>query len=89
MISCWIWLVRDIAGAAEDLDCAVGNPAHHLACEIFGRGRFHDDPLALVLATGRLQHQGASGHGFGLGISDHRLDELEVGDRPAELASLA
>src|SRR3954453_16869553 len=61
-------VIGDIAGAAEYLHRAVGDPADNLAGEIFGRGRLERDRLALVLEHGCLQHQRPRRHRLGLGI---------------------
>src|SRR5688572_3818434 len=57
---------RDMAGAAEYLDGAVGDSAERLAGEIFGRGRLEGDRVALVLQPGRLHDERPRRHRLGL-----------------------
>ena len=64
-------------------------PVPHLAGTIFRRRRFHRGRVARVLLACDLEHQRTRRHRLGLGIGDHRLDQLEVGDFLAKLGELA
>ena len=82
-------VIGDIAGAAEDLDGAVGDAADHLAGEIFGGRGLEGDRLAPGPLTPRSPAPAPSPPCVSvLRIGDHRLDQLEVGERLAELPAL-
>src|SRR6185437_8803866 len=80
---------RHVTGAAEDLDGAVGDSADHLAGEVFAAGGDDAGVLASVALARRIEDHAPRGVGFGPAVGEHRLDQLELADRPAELAPLA
>ena len=49
------------------------------------RRRHHGDPLAVVTSPGGVEHHAAGGVGLGAAVGEHRLDQLMLGDGPAEL----
>ena len=71
-----------------DLHGTVGNAADHLAGEILGLGAQPRDALARLRAPRRVADQRPCDIVLGPAVGQHRLDELELGDRPAELAPL-
>ena len=74
----------EIPRAAVDLHHAVDHPAAHLASEDLERGGLDEDVLAPVGARGDVGHHALRGVDLDLAVGEHRLDQLEVGDRLAE-----
>src|SRR5690242_2591052 len=81
-------IVGDIAGAAMDLDRAVGDAADHLAGEELAAGGQCGDGLALLAPARGVQNHAARGIGLGPAVGEHGLDQLELGDGLAELTPL-
>src|SRR5208282_3286293 len=75
----------NIAGAAVDLDRAVGDPADGLAGEVLRRRRAEPPVGARVVLGGGVEHQGPGREVLGLGVREHGLDELVLADRAAAL----
>ena len=70
-----------------DLQDAIGNPPERLCAEILATRRLLGDLQAGVLLASSLLDHGPGGIGFRLAISNHALDQLELGDRPIELSA--
>src|SRR5258706_3481889 len=82
-------VIRHVAGAAEDLYRAIGDAADHLAGEMLAARRLDADIGAAVALLRRVEHHAARSIGLGAAVGEHRLDELELADRFAELLALA
>jgi hypothetical protein len=80
-------VVRDVAGAAVDLHRAVGDPADHLGGEVLAHRRLLRDARPLIAPARGRERQRLGGRALGLAVGEHRLDQLELGDRLAELAA--
>src|SRR3546814_8810503 len=71
-----------------DLHGAVGDAARHLRGEQLAAGGVNRNDRAAIEPPCRLQHHAARGIGLGTAVGEHRLNELEFADRPAELLAL-
>src|SRR5947209_8133650 len=68
-----------------DLHSTIGHASHHLGGEELAAGRLGRDVLAAILAAGGLLDHAARREGLRLRVGEHRLHELELGDRLPEL----
>src|SRR5438552_2845373 len=78
----------EIAGAAEDLQGAIGDTTAGFRREELGAGRFGADVESQVAAPGGIDDHRAGGVDLRLAVGEHRLDQLKLGDRFAELDAL-
>src|SRR3546814_7553929 len=77
-----------IAGAAMDLDRPVGDPAHHLGAEHLRARGLERHALARVVAPRDVAQHALGRIEIGLAVGEHRLDELIMADRFAELLAI-
>src|SRR5580658_2606760 len=77
-----------VAGTAVDLHGAVGDAADGFAGEVLGSGRGQALVGARLVLVSGVQDQGPGGQVLGLGVGQHGLDELVVGDAVTALGAV-
>ena len=80
-------MLAAITGAAVNLNCFVRAPDCGFGCVVLGDRGFECARLAGILDRPGLVDQQPRSFGLDDHVSDHRLDELEAGDRTIELCS--
>ena len=71
-----------------DLHRAIGHPPAHLGGKELRARRLGTHIVAIVAKARGVEHHGARGIDLGLAVGEHRLHELKLGDRLAELLAL-
>jgi len=71
-----------------DLHRPVRDAADHFAGEHLAAGGLGGDIFAAILGPRRFEHHAPGGIGFGPAVRQHRLYQLEFGDRLSELLAL-
>src|SRR3546814_5258805 len=78
-------VIGDIPGTTVDLNRLVGNTPHHFTRKHLAAGRLCGDVGARIFPARSLLDHATGCKGFRLHVSEHGLDELELGNRLAEL----
>src|SRR5918993_2418161 len=82
------WIFRHVAGAAKNLDRAIGKAPDHFGGEQLAASCPQCDVLAAIALAGCFQHHRPGSDGVRLAIRNHCLHQLEVCNRLPELLAL-